>query len=287
MTLNEIISAFEKADIENPLYDALAIASHFTGKSNAFLLCDKTSPLTEDEEIIAKLECAVNERISRRPLQYILGEWEFMGLNFRVSEDCLIPRSDTEVLCESAIKLLPENGTFLDLCTGSGCIAISVAHYRPDAKVTALEKYPQTIKVAKENCERILGSADKIRFVEADVTSHTSALGNFGGKKFDFIASNPPYVTAAEMNTLAPELSSEPRHALTDEGDGLSIIKEICRIYPMFLRAGGTLAIEHSSTQGEAVRRIMSEFGHSSPVTLRDVSGNERVTMITMENHTK
>ncbi len=282
MTLNEIISAFEKADIENPLYDALAIASHFTGKSNAFLLCDRASALTEDEELIANIKEAVSARVAHRPLQYILGQWEFMGLSLKVNEDCLIPRADTEVLCESAIKLLPEGGSFLDLCTGSGCIAVAVAHYRPDVKVTALEKYPQTLKLARENCEKVLGSEDRIRFVEADVTSHTAALGFFGGKKFDFIASNPPYVTLEEMDTLAPELSSEPRHALTDEGDGLSIIREICRIYPMFLKAGGTLAIEHSATQGEAVRGIMGQYGHSSAVTIKDVSGNDRITMITV-----
>ncbi len=279
MSLNDIILTLTNAGISDASFEACVLASHFTGKSSASILCDKSAPLTDDENILAVLREAVERRICREPLQYIIGKWDFMGLTFEVTPDCLIPRADTELLCETAIKSLPENGRYLDLCTGSGCIAIALAHYRPDAAVSALEKFPQTLAVAKRNCKSILGKSDRIRFVEADVTSHLSAFGNFGGEKFDFISANPPYVTLHEMNDLEPELASEPRHALTDEGDGLSLIREIIHIYPIFLAEGGTLAIEHGHAQGEAVRRLFSEAGHSSK-TLCDLNGCERVTLM-------
>lgn len=279
MSLNEIINMLSEAGIADASSEACILASHFTGKSTALLLCDRSSPLQAASDALEALADAVRRRITREPLQYIIGRWDFMGLPFEVSPDCLIPRSDTELLCETAIKSLPKNGRFLDLCTGSGCIAAAVAHYRPDARVSALEKYPQTIKMAKKNCEAILGGRNNVRFIEADVTSHLSAFGNFGGERFDFIAANPPYVSYSEMKELEPELSSEPRHALTDEEDGLSFIREIINIYPVFLEDGGFLAVEHGSAQGEAVRRLFSEAGHMSK-TLRDLNGHERVTLM-------
>lgn len=274
MNLSDIISALTKAGIENSIYEAVLIASHFTGKAEALLLSDRSIKLECPDE--AELKRAVERRISREPLQYILGEWDFMGLTFKVSEDCLIPRSDTELLCETAIKELAEGGNFLDLCTGSGCIAVSVARYRKDVSVTALEKYEKTVEIAKENDRKITGG--RIRFVTADVTDGVAADTHFAGETFDFIASNPPYVTAEEMTGLEPELSKEPRHALTDEGDGLHFIRAIVDIYPRYLKDGGTLAIEHGMGQGEAVRSIMKAAGFT-PRTLRDLSGKERVTL--------
>lgn len=282
MTLNEIIRAFEEAGIDSAVYDATVIASHFTGVSRAFLLSDRNKTLACDNE--DSLKDAVRRRASREPLQYIIGEWDFMGLTFRVSADCLIPRSDTELLCERAIKDLPKNGRFLDLCTGSGCIAIAVAHYRRDVSVTALEKYADTLRVAKENSAILTGG--KILFAEADVTDADAAEKHFGGEKFDFIASNPPYVTAEEMLSLEPELSREPRHALTDEGDGLYFIKAIVDIYPKYLKIGGTLAIEHGCDQGKAVRQIMADAGYEAE-TLKDLSGKDRVTLLIKHEYTE
>ena len=279
MTLNDIISTLQNAGIENPTHEAVLIASHFTGRSSASLLCDRALDISSDSALTDKINDAVSRRCSREPLQYILGSWNFMGLDFEVTEDCLIPREDTELLCECAISRMPEGASFLDLCTGSGCIAVSVAHHRPDVSVSALEKYPQTLNVARKNAKALLGGKRSVRFVEADVTSHISALGNFGAEKFDFIASNPPYVTVSEMDLLAPELAFEPRHALTDEGDGLSIIRAIIRIYPAFLKENGCLAIEHGSTQGEAVRALFKEAGYDSE-TLCDLGGKARVTIM-------
>ena len=275
MNLLDIISALTEAGIENSIYEAVLIASHFTGKAEALLLSDRNVTLECADE--AALRRAVLRRASREPLQYILGEWDFMGLTFRVSEDCLIPRADTELLCEYAIAKLPHGGSMLDLCTGSGCIAVSVARYRKDVSVSAFEKYENTIRIAMENDKLITGG--KIRFVTADVTDSKAAEESFGGESFDFIASNPPYVTKEEMLTLEPELSREPRHALTDEGDGLYFIRAIVDIYPKYLKCGGILAIEHGYAQGEAVRDIMERAGYKAE-TLRDLSGKERVTLL-------
>ena len=278
MILNEIIKTLEEAGIENALREALMLASHVTGKSESIILSDRNAPLTDNSEVEEKLAAAVSRRATREPLQYIIGKWDFMGLPFTVTPDCLIPRGDTELLCETALSRLPQNGKFLDLCTGSGCIAVAVAHHRPDVDVTALEKYRHTLDIAKKNAENLVGK-DRIKFIEADVTSHLSAVGYFCGKKFDFIAANPPYVSLNEMDGLEPELSHEPRHALTDESDGLSIIRAIVSIYPMFLSPDGYLAIEHGATQGEAVRHIMISKGFRAE-TLYDLSGNERITIM-------
>ena len=279
MILNDIVVTLTNAGIENALYEARVIASHITGIPEAKLLSERSTEIKLEEEVEAALAEAVSRRAERFPLQYIIGKWEFMGLPIEVDENCLIPRSDTELLCETAIAKLPEGGRFLDLCTGSGCIALAVAHHRPDVQVSALEKYPLTLAVAKRNCKSIFGSEDRIRFVEADAGSHISALGYFGGRKFDFIASNPPYVTLDEMDELESELFYEPRHALTDECDGLTLIRAIIHIYRLFLAPSGYLAIEHGATQGEAVREIMKNLGCRCE-TLRDLGGNERVTIM-------
>ena len=274
MTLTELTRELHGAGIEDAAFEARLICSRFTGISEAKLLSDADAELPENEE----LSLAVARRLSHEPLQYILGEWEFMGLPFDVSDKCLIPRADTELLCETAIKYLPRGGRLLDLCTGSGCIAVSVAHYRPDAVVTALEKYRGALTVAEKNAMR---NAVTVDFIEADVNDPTAVTG-----AFDVIVSNPPYVTADEMKTLRPELAFEPREALTDGGDGLSFYRSIMGIYPAHLAPGGTLAFEHGAGQGEAVRQIVRDAGFV-PETLFDLGGHERVTLFRKETYTE
>ncbi len=270
-TLNEIVLHLKNAGIENPRRDALLLASAFEGVSDASLLCDPDGPLTSE-----KLIDAVERRANREPLQYILGEWEFMSLPFLVSPSCLIPRPDTEILVEYAIKHLPKNGTLLDLCTGSGCIAVAAAYYRPDVSVTAVEKYPEALAAARKNAD-LNGVSERIEFILGDVTDPAFPRF-FEENKFDAIVSNPPYVSAEEMKFLEPELACEPRHALTDEGDGLSIIEAIVDIYPSYLSPGGLLIVEHGFRQGEAARRLMSRFGEC--FTLTDLGGRERATAL-------
>lgn len=260
------------ADIEDAPFEARVLAEHFTKIPAARLIACRNEELPNADE----LSQAVERRTSREPLQYIIGEWDFMGLSFKVTSDCLIPRADTELLCETAIELLPHGGAVLDLCTGSGCIAAAIAHYRSDAKVTALELSPSAADVARENFRRL--GLDGVRLVVADALSDTDAEKYFEEESFDIIVSNPPYITSEEMLLLEAELFSEPECALTDGGDGLSFYRRMTEIYPQYLKRGGVIAFEHGSLQGPAVRDIISSAGYL-PTTRLDLEGRDRVTL--------
>lgn len=272
MTLDAIARSLREAGIDNAAFEARVIAEHFTGMSSAVLLARRTEALPHSDE----LERAVARRVAREPLQYIIGRWDFMGLAFSLTPDCLIPRADTELLCETAIELLPHGGSVLDLCTGSGCIAAAVACHREDAHVTALELSPRAAKVAHENFRCLTG--DRVRLVIDDALSAEAAEEHFERESFDVIVSNPPYITSEEMRSLEAELSCEPECALTDGGDGLSFYRRITEIYPSYLKRGGVLAFEHGCLQGEAVRQIISAAGYRAETRL-DIEGRERVTL--------
>lgn len=270
MTVREIASAFSAAGIEAPLHEALLLCEHFTGKSGAYLRASLDEALPESEVLTQ----AVEKRCGRYPLQYILGEWEFMGLPFAVNENCLIPRSDTEILCEYMIDHGPKNGRLLDLCTGSGCIIAAVLHYRKDLTGVAVELYPETIRVAEENFRK-LGLAERIHAVLGDATADLLA----SHEKFDVISANPPYVTAEEMSSLEPELALEPAHALTDGGDGLSILKAIIDCYIPHLSEDGFMILEHGAAQSAAVIGYAEGKGLSA-VPLADYGGNTRAAVL-------
>ncbi|MBR4896066.1 MAG: peptide chain release factor N(5)-glutamine methyltransferase, partial [Clostridia bacterium] len=234
MTLTSIAERLREAGIapDDARHEALLLLEHVTRLSPAALLADRG----RDFDSPALLD-AVERRAAREPLQYILGAWDFCGLTLRVDRRCLIPRPDTEVVAERAAELLPANGRFLDLCTGSGCIAAAVCALSADRHTSgvALELDPDTADLARENLAA-LGFADRCPVVTADLRDDP-----FGEEVFDVIVSNPPYVTAEEMAGLAPELAWEPREALTDGGDGLSLIAAILRLYRKHLAPGGVL----------------------------------------------
>ena len=215
---------------------------------------------------------AVARREGREPLQYILGEWSFMGLSFLVNPHCLIPRPDTETLVEYAVRHLPKNARVADLCTGSGCIGIALAHYRPDITVTAVDLFPETAKMAEKNARR-LGVSDRFFVQVGDVTEEIFSAG----ERFAAIVSNPPYITLSEMAELAPELSYEPRAALTDEGDGLSVIRGVLATASASLEEDGLLLMEFGAEQGEAVSRLAREYSFYDVHILKDAAGHDRV----------
>lgn len=268
MTLRSIEAALTAAGIPpaDAAYEARLLASHFTGISAARLLT-----MREDELPSPALADAVARRVTREPLQYILGEWEFMGLPFTVSPACLIPRADTETLVEAALPLLPKQARVADLCTGSGCIGIALAHFRPDITVTAVDLFENTRRMAEENARR-LGVADRFSAVCGDVTEDLFPADTF----FDAIVSNPPYITFNEMNALAPELAFEPRAALTDEGDGLSVIRGVLRTAVRTLTDTGVLLMEFGAAQGTAVTALANDFGLTAAIR-KDTAGHDRV----------
>lgn len=275
MTLRTLEAALAAAGIPpaDAAYEARLLASRFTGISMARLLTMR------DEEIVCPtLADAAARRVKREPLQYILGEWEFMGLTFAVSPDCLIPRADTETLVEAALPLLPKDACVADLCTGSGCIGIALAHYRPDITVTAVDLFENTRLMAENNARRI-GVADRFSAVCGDVTEDLFPAGTF----FDAIVSNPPYITLNEMNGLAPELSFEPRAALTDEGDGLSVIRGVLRTAAATLADTGVLLMEFGAAQGDAVTAIANDAGFTAEIK-KDTAGHDRVLIARRAN---
>jgi len=268
MTLREIEERLRLAGVPDAAFDARCLAAHFTGLSEAYLMASR------NEEIFAPgLEDGVRRRENREPLQYILGFWSFMGGSYEVNPHCLIPRADTEILVEKALSLLPVDARVADLCTGSGCIAVALASLG-GARVTAVELIPETAALAARNAERN-GVSHLVTVLEGDVTEDVFSPGEM----FDMIVSNPPYVTAAEMETLEKELSFEPAVALTDGGDGLSVLSAIVRLYSRHVRTGGYLLLEHGSLEGGSVRAMADEMGLPA-VTVRDLSHLERCTLI-------
>lgn len=251
MTYREIVRRLTDAGIADAAFEAGCLAERFAGIGRASLLAGP-----ETEIVSADLEEAVDRRAKRYPLQYLLGEWEFMGLPFEVDGTVLIPRADTEVTAERAIRYMPEGGRLLDLCTGSGCIAAAVLHYTENTTCTAVELMPETAETARRNIGR-LGLGGRCRVLTGDASDDTY----LAGETFDVITANPPYVTAEEMDGLEPELRYEPACALTDGGDGLSLIRSILKTWPAHLCPGGVLLIEHGAGQRAAVTAAAKECG--------------------------
>lgn len=275
MNLSEIIKTLTDAGINqsDASFEARTLVSCITGVPQARILADPDRDYDS-----AELAEAVACRAQRYPLQYIVGEWEFCGLVIKVNETCLIPRADTEIVAERAIGLMPDNGRYLDLCTGSGCIAAAVLEYTKDKNSSgyAVELCHDTADTARGNIAS-LALDDRCTVVEGDASGDL-----FPDETFDIITANPPYVTREEMTCLEPELSFEPRIALTDEKDGLSLIREIVRVYGRKLNPGGRMIIEHGASQAESVERIAAEFGMKYK-KLVDFGGNDRAAEIWSE----
>ncbi len=262
MTLPEITARLSAAGVDSPRFDALELIVHFEKISRA-------AALTGGDYKNPALEQAVQRRCEREPLAYILGQWDFMGHTFRLSPECLIPRSDTELLCSLLIRSLPTGGRFADLCTGSGCIAVSALLARKDAVGTAVELYPGTLAAAEENAN-LHGVQDRLARIQADICTWEPE------GSFDWIVSNPPYVTAEEMESVSPEVSLEPARALTDGGDGLTFYRCIFDRYPRYLRAGGAIAVEIGWHQADEVCEIARRAG-MKPTVLKDLENRDRV----------
>ncbi len=210
----------------------------------------------------------LGELIERRekgePLQYILGEWEFMGLPFVVDERVLIPRQDTELLCETALERIRNYAyrDVLDLCTGSGCVGIALQKLA-GVNVTASDISSDALDVAKENAQ--LNAAEML-FIESDL------FNNLTGE-YDLITCNPPYLSKMDMEQLQKEVAFEPASALFGGDDGLDFYKRIAKEYKVHLRPGGTLLLEIGNTQKESVSALFS----GNTRVLDDLSGNPRV----------
>ena len=251
MTYNEVANALKAAGIENFDGEARLLVEEFQGES---------------------LGSALERRINREPLQYIIGRWEFFREEYFVSPACLIPRPDTEILVEWLVKNLPNGAHFLDLCTGSGCIAVSLAKNRPDTEGKACDISDAALEVAKKNA--LHNGVSSVEFFTADVKT-PSALD----EKFDCIISNPPYIPSAVVDTLEAELFHEPRLALDGGDSGMDFYEAIVENYANNLNDAGCFAFEMGYDQKNAAAALAKK--HSLRFTaINDYGGNFRVAIM-------
>lgn len=270
MTYYEICARLQAAGIEDAAFDAAQLLAHFCGVSASSL------PLRRQEDFgEAALAEAVARRERHEPLQYLLGTWYFCDQEYEVNEHTLIPRADTEILVEEARRLLPPRAHFADLCTGSGCIAVSTLCMRRDTTAIAVDLFPETLAVAQRNAARN-GVADRVRFCMADVLSPLP----FAPGTFDAILSNPPYIRTEVVGTLSPELAFEPQAALDGGEDGLIFYRAILNQHLPLLRPNGILLFEIGYDQGDDLRCLAAEHGLSCRI-VRDLGGCDRVAVLT------
>jgi release factor glutamine methyltransferase len=300
--LKQAEEKFRMSGVPNPRLDAEALLSRV-------LDIDRVGLYTQYERILSEEEVnnffgLVERRNKREPLQYILGNTEFFGLEFVVTPDVLIPRPETEILVEKALNRVKsyELGVMsknkknsklrtpdselkiLDLCTGSGCIAVTLAKEIEGVKVYGVDISAKALRVAKENARRH-EVEERIRFIQGNLfesfTIHCSRITDHGFR-FDLIVSNPPYIPSSEINFLQEEVKDyEPREALDGGNNGLSYLKRIIKEAPDYLKSGGSLLLEIGYKQKERVFEIAEEREiYQTPVIINDFAGIERVVKL-------
>lgn len=270
MTFDESCRLLRQAKIENPDNDVRILLSSVLGVSEATLRLHPDTDFSDEKYLEA-----LKRRASHEPLQYVLGEWDFFGQHYLVSPDCLIPRSDTEILVESAIKLLPKSGLFFDLCTGSGCIAISLLAERPDAVGVGIDLFESTLNLAVENAK--INRVENRFFTEkADVLSADFAIT---GQKPVMILCNPPYIPTKVIETLTEEVKREPIAALDGGEDGLTFYKKLIPSLKDLLAPGGTALFEIGYDQAFSVSKIAASCEFRSEI-YKDLCGNDRMIFI-------
>lgn len=251
-----------------PQLELRMLLAHVTRLSRVQMITQSERPLTTDETHTLNDLCA--RRIAGEPIAYLIGSREFFGLSLRVDPAVLIPRPETELLVELALQYLPQQGRVLDMGTGSGAIAIAIAHTRPDAAVTALDVSDAALAIARTN------AADhgvKVRILRSD---WFSALDD--NEHFDLIVSNPPYIVAGDAHLSQGDLRFEPVNALTDHADGLSALRTIVGHAPTYLESDGWLLMEHGYDQAAAVRSLLTDKGFEEVQSWKDLAGIERVS---------
>lgn len=279
MTYNEIVKALAEANIgdrDECAHEARLLAEHFCG------IDASTLPFRRNEDMPNEaLAKAVARRVRREPLQYILGSWMFMGLEFKLSSACLIPRPDTEVTVEAALRLLPHGAHFADLGTGSGAIAVSILKFRPDLSAEAADISRNALLIAEENARRH-GVSERCRFICGDMLSND--LYSRLDAPLDAVISNPPYIPKRELirGVVQPELEYEPYEALCGGDDGLMFYRSIIKSasHPEILKPDGCILFEVGIGEATAVADIVASYGFACEV-LKDLGGIPRTLILT------
>ncbi|MGB2997639.1 MAG: peptide chain release factor N(5)-glutamine methyltransferase [Phycisphaerae bacterium] len=291
---------FAKKDIVQPRLEAEILLAHALGTERIDLYLRYEQAV--DEEVRTRFRDLVTRRAEREPTRYLVGGCEFMSLAFKVTRDCLIPRPETELLVEEVLRRagkgrrarreVLEGGASkpagavsgIDLCTGCGCIAVSLAVYLPESRIVATDVSAPALKVARGNAEAH-GVSERVTFLDGDLYEALEAAADIAPA--DFLVANPPYVAEAEWAGLQPEIRNhEPREALVAGPGGTEIIQRIVKGAPAYLRPGGTLVVEIGAEQGARVREMATEVRGLAEVEIRkDYAGQDRMLVARRERN--
>ncbi len=272
ITIKQLVDGASKElelkGIDEPQAHAELIAAFVLNKSRTYIRAFGDNLIYDKEEKL--FNKILKEKLSGKPLAHIIGEAEFMGRLFTVGPTVLIPRPETEELVEQSVKHLCgiKPDAILDMCSGSGCIAISLAFIFPQVQIIGADISKEALEVARKNSDN-MNLGPRVQFVQSDLFKNIK-----GG--FDLIISNPPYIPTEVIKTLSPEVQSEPHIALDGGKDGLKIIKKIIDAAPSFLKEGGLLALEIGFGQSEKVLKFFSGQYWQTPFTGKDFAGIER-----------
>ncbi|EEO40184.2 protein-(glutamine-N5) methyltransferase, release factor-specific [Fusobacterium vincentii 4_1_13] len=271
---NKSVDYLKKNGVPSPLLDTEYIFSDVLKVSRNTLKYSMSREIKEENKDKIR-EMLVLRAKKRKPLQYILGEWEFYGLPFKVSEGVLIPRADTEILVEQCIQLMREveEPNILDIGSGTGAISIAIANELKSSSVTGIDINEKAIELANEN--KTLNKIENVNFIKSDLFEKIDK--DF---KYDLIVSNPPYISKNEYETLMPEVKNyEPQNALTDLGDGLYFYREISKLAGEHLKDTAYLAYEIGYNQAKDVTKILQNNNFDILSVIKDYGGNDRVVI--------
>ena len=265
--------SLQAAGIEEATLDARLLLEAVCGTDRNDLLVHGEQPVAPEAE--EKYLNWIRQRAEHIPLQQLTGEQDFMGLTFTVNEHVLIPRQDTEILVEEVLKELHDGMRILDMCTGSGCILLSLLHYSNDCEGLGVDLSAEALKVAGRNVLKVLTpeKAEHAHFLQSDLFEKVEG-------KFEIIVSNPPYIASAEVEKLMPEVRDhEPRMALDGTEDGLYFYRRIIEEAGRHLVSSGMLFFEIGYDQGQAVSELMRTEGYREVQVVQDYAGLDRVVL--------
>jgi release factor glutamine methyltransferase len=262
---------FEKRQVDSPRLTAEILLSHVLKTGRVRLYVDLDRPLSKEE--LATFRALIERRMAGEPTQYLTGVKEFYNRPFKVDARVLIPRPETELLVEAALHALPKDAPSqaLDLCTGSGCIAISLAAERPQVAVLATDLSPDACALARENAET-LGVSARVTISQGDLFAPVPE-----DARFQLVVSNPPYIASREIPGLSAEVRREPHLALDGGQDGLTVIRRVIEGARRYLVPGGLLALETAETQGNAVRELLQAAGYENVRVEKDLERRDRL----------
>ncbi len=260
---------FAQRGVDAPRLTAELLLAHALSCDRVRLYLDFDKPLGEEE--LSRFRDLVRRRADGEPTAYLLGGKEFHGHPFRVDRRVLVPRPETELVVDTALAALPEGGRALDLCTGSGCIAVSLALERPGARVLATDASADALAVARENAAAL---SAVVEFAQGDLWAAVH-----GDERFDVVVSNPPYIPTKELAGLPREVRQEPCIALDGGEDGLAVLRRIVAGAPGRLRPGGALCVEMHESHADVVPGLCLEAGFARAEARRDLAGLPRFTV--------